>query len=282
MKQEFIPGQLLKKTAVAVHETHAPVLEVHHLHVRYNGVQALEDISFSLARGEYVALVGPNGAGKSTLLKAIAGLIASESGKILIFGHGPGHHICISYLPQRHQIDWNFPVTVFDAVMMGRAGRLGLLHRPKKTDRAFVQQCLDAVGLSSLARRQIGELSGGQQQRMFIARALAQGTELMLLDEPLSGVDAPSQKDILDSLHALRQRGITVIVATHDLSLAADYFDRILLLNRRLTGVGRPAEVLTPARLLEAYGGHLQFVESNGKIMALGDTCCDGGEHKHG
>jgi manganese/iron transport system ATP-binding protein len=263
----------------AEHEPDRPVLEVAHLNVRYDHATALEDVSFQLERGERVAVVGPNGAGKSTLFKVIAGVLQPTSGVVNISGHVPGGHICIAYLSQRSNVDWTFPVSVADVVMMGRIGKLGVFRWPKSSDWDYVHQCLDDVGLLPLAERQISELSGGQQQRMFIARALAQEAEIMLMDEPLSGLDVQSQEDIYAILDELRRRSVTVMVATHDLDQAATHFDRAMLLNHRLLGFGQPGEVFTTERLVTAYGGHLRLVE-NGEsgLLALGDTCCDEGE----
>jgi manganese/iron transport system ATP-binding protein len=263
----------------AEHEPDRPMLEVAHLNVRYDHVTALEDVSFQLERGERVAVVGPNGAGKSTLFKVIAGVLQPTSGMVNVSGHVPGGHICIAYLPQRSNVDWTFPVSVADVVMMGRIGKLGIFRWPKSSDWDYVHHCLDDVGLLPLAERQISELSGGQQQRMFIARALAQEAEIMLMDEPLSGLDVQSQEDIYAILDKLRHRAVTVMVATHDLDQAATHFDRAMLLNHRLLGFGQPEEVFTTERLVTAYGGHLRLVE-NGEsgLLALGDTCCDEGE----
>jgi len=258
-----------------VHHAEAPILEAAHLTVRYNGRPALEDVSFRLVSGERIALVGPNGAGKSTLFKVIAGVLDPTAGEVTIAGHCPGGHICIAYLPQRSQVDWTFPVTVADVVMMGRIGRIGLLRRPGRQDWEYVHQCLDVVGMTDLANRQIGELSGGQQQRMFIARALAQEAELMLMDEPLTGLDVPTQEDIFRIMNELRQRQVTVMVATHDLNLAAERFDQVMLLNVRLLGIGQPNEVFTPERLRQAYGGHLRLIQTEDGLMVLSDTCCE-------
>jgi manganese/iron transport system ATP-binding protein len=239
--------------------------------VRYNGRFALEDITFHLHAGEHVAVVGPNGAGKSTLFKVVAGVLAPTSGKVSIFGSTPRGHVCIAYIPQRSQVDWNFPVNVADVVMMGRSAKLGPLGWPKKRDWNFVHQALETVELNDLAKRQIGELSGGQQQRMFIARALAQEAELMLMDEPLTGLDVPSQESILYLLDELQRQSVTVMVATHDLEQAAQHFDRIMLLNRRLVGFGTANEVLQTEKLLLDYGGRLR--SGKGGTLLI-DECC--------
>lgn len=264
------------------HVLHRPsdaVLEVEEVTVRYNGrALALHEVSFTLQRGERVAVVGPNGAGKSTLLKVIAGVLAPTAGRISVYGHAPGGHICIAYVPQRSQVDWSFPVTVADVVMMGRVGKLGLLRWPRRADWQIVYESLRLVDMERFANRQISELSGGQQQRVFLARALAQEAELLLMDEPLTGLDIPAQEAILRILDLLRARQITVMVATHDLNQAATQFDRLLLLNHRLIAIGQAAEVLTPAHLTQAYGGQITVLKAGEETLVLPDTCCDHGE----
>ncbi len=259
------------------HAPGEPILEVSRVSMRYNGVVALEDVSFTVEMGERVAVVGPNGAGKSTLLKIIAGVLTPTAGSVRISGHGPHGHLCIAYIPQRNQVDWNFPLTVADVVMMGRVGKMGLLRHPNARDWAVVRHALEQVGIAELADRPIRNLSGGQQQRMFIARALAQEAELLLMDEPFTGLDLPAQEGILEILEGLRRQGVTVLVATHDLEQAATRFDRVLLLNRRLIAFGAPEEVFTPEALRAAYGGHLRLVSIGGELIAVGDTCCEGG-----
>ena len=248
-----------------------PILDVRNLSVRYNGRFALEDVTFHLHIGEQVAVVGPNGAGKSTLFKVVAGVLPPNAGEVKIYGSTPRGHVCIAYIPQRSQVDWGFPVNVADVVMMGRIAKLGPLNWPKKRDWDLVHESLHIVELDNLAKRQIGELSGGQQQRMFIARALAQEAELMLMDEPFSGLDAPSQESILFLLDKLQRQNITVMVATHDLEQAAQHFDRIMLLNHRLIGFGLPDQVLKTEKLVEAYGGRLRS-DRGGTVFI--DECC--------
>jgi manganese/iron transport system ATP-binding protein len=261
------------------HRPDQPVLNVSHLTFRYNGREALGNITFHLHEGERVAIVGPNGAGKSTLLKVVAGVLQPSSGDVNIYGSHPDKHVCIGYIPQRSQVDWNFPVTVADVVMMGRSARLGPFNWPRKKDWEFVHHALETVEIADLASRQIGQLSGGQQQRMFIARALAQESELMLMDEPLTGLDAPSQEGILNLLDRLKQERVTVMVATHDLDQAASHFDRIMLLNRRIVSFGEPARVMQTTNLVKAYGGRLRQLEGD-QILTV-DDCCDDGEHDH-
>jgi len=263
---------------IEAHQPGAPALEVSGVTVRYDGMRALDNVSFQLARGERIAVVGPNGAGKSTLFQVIAGVLHPTQGEVKVYGHRPGGHICIAYVPQRSQVDWTFPVNVADVVMMGRIGKLGLFRWPKHRDWDYAHACLEIVGMADLADRQIGELSGGQQQRVFIARALAQEAELMLMDEPLTGLDMPSQEDIFGILDELRGRDVTVMVATHDLNLAAERFDRLMLLNHRLVGIGQPDQVFTQEQLVQAYGGHMHLIETDdGDVMALSDTCCGHG-----
>ncbi len=251
------------------------------LTVRYESGLALDSVSFELEMGDRIAVVGPNGAGKSTLFKVIAGVINNSQGEVHVYGREPGGHICIAYVPQRNQVDWSFPVDVSDVVLMGRVGQMGLFRHASGRDRKLAREALEVVQLDHLAHRQIGQLSGGQQQRMFIARALAQEAELMLLDEPLTGLDINSQETLFAILDALKKRGVTVLVAMHDLKLAAERFDRVMLLSTRLMGFGPPAEVLTPENLLSAYGGHLQLVSTDDGMLAIGDTCCDGGDKAH-
>lgn len=244
------------------HEPDAPILELQDLSLRYGEQIALDDLSIQLETGEQVAVVGPNGAGKSTLLKLVAGVLKPTSGQIQIYGHRPSRHVCVAYVPQRSEIDWRFPVTVFDVAMMGRVGQLGLLRRPRKADRDLVRQSLTTVGVAHLADRQIGELSGGQQQRVFIARALAQQAELMLLDEPLTGLDVNAQQEIWDILDVLREQNVTSLVTIHNLDLAAERFDRVMLLNKGLYGFGPPEETLSDSQVAAAYGGRATFHES--------------------
>jgi manganese/iron transport system ATP-binding protein len=260
------------------HDLNQPILKLRDVSVRFNGTLALDDISFQLQRGERVAIIGPNGAGKSTLFNVISGVLSPTRGKVKIYGHRPGQHICIAYVPQRSQADWKFPVNVADVVMMGRVGRLGLFRWPKRKDWEEVHRSLELVEMDDLAERQIGELSGGQQQRVFIARALAQEAELMLMDEPLTGLDVKSQEDIFAILDKLRQHNVTILVATHDLNLAAERFDRLMLLNQQLLGFGQAKEVFTPDLLNQAYSGHMRLIETANGTMFISDTCCGGGD----
>jgi manganese/iron transport system ATP-binding protein len=257
------------------HQEDAPILRTQGLGVRYESGFGLEDVNFTLNVSERLAVVGPNGAGKSTLLKIIAGVLSPTDGHVEIYGQEPRGHICIAYLPQRSQVDWHFPVTVADVVMMGRVGKLGLFRNPRAQDWEIVAHALEIVRMDHLSKRQISQLSGGQQQRMFIARALAQEAELMLMDEPLTGLDVNSQEEVFGVLDELREGDVTVLVSLHDLKMAAQRFDRVMLLNRKVLGIGTPEQVLIPENLLAAYGGHLHLVPTEDGMLALGDTCCD-------
>lgn len=256
------------------HKPNTPTLRMQEVSVAYlsqksggsvpNGkVYAIESITFTAQAGEQICVIGPNGAGKSTLLKVAAGILEPDSGRVELFGFTPDKHICIGYVPQRSEIDWTFPVTVFDVVMMGRTKQIGLFRWAGRKDRAIVQESLARVQAEDLAQKQIGELSGGQQQRVFIARALAQEANLILMDEPLGGLDIPSQESILNILDTLREDGVTVMLATHDLGLAAERFDRIMLINRSIISMGHASIVLTPENLIRGYGGEIQLQNYN-------------------
>ncbi len=262
----------------ARHDVNAPSLQLEHVSVSYNGVPALEDISFTVNRGEQVAVVGPNGAGKSTLFNVIAGIVSPQAGKVSIYGSGPTRHICVGYVPQRSRIDWRFPVSVTDTVMMGRIGKIGMFRWPSRKDRQLVKEALEKVEMTQFAQRQIGELSGGQQQRVFLARALAQESELLLLDEPLAGLDMPSQEAFLNILSSLQEDGITMLIATHDLNQAAEIFPAIMLLNHRLIAYGKPSDVLIESVLEEAYGAQMHVVNTDTGSVIVTDTCCSGGQ----
>jgi ABC-type Mn2+/Zn2+ transport system ATPase subunit len=271
-------GPILSRRRGAVHIADAPAVAVARLSVALGGRSALSDVTFELAEGRQLAIVGPNGAGKTTLLRVLAGLLPPSAGDVHIHGHGPCGHVCIAYVPQRSGIDWRFPVTVSDVVMMGRVQRIGPIRRAGPHDRRVVRDALAAVGLSGLSRRQIEELSGGQQQRMFIARALAQEADLILLDEPLAGLDVQSRADVLDLIASLRERDVTVIVALHDLGVAASSFDEVLLLKGRMIGYGPARDVFTEANLREAYGSCLHMAEDGSGVFVVHDTACSGGD----
>lgn len=233
-----------------------PALLVENIETGYPGNRhALSDISFAVEAGERVAVIGPNGAGKSTLFKAIVGLLPFSRGHISIHGLDcHSSHSYVGYVPQQSEIDWSFPVSVFDVVMMGRCRQIGWFRWPSKTDRAIVNDLLDHLSLGDLAQRQISELSGGQRRRVFIARALAQGAHVLLLDEPFTGVDQHAEGEIIEALDILTRHHITILLSTHHLESTALHFDKVLILKGELLAFGPPAEVLTPQQLRDAFG----------------------------
>jgi ABC-type Mn2+/Zn2+ transport system ATPase subunit len=241
-------------------------LVVENITVAYGGKAALHDVNFCVPVGTRVAVIGPNGAGKSTLFKALAGLLPLRSGTISIHGFPLGHHEdCVAYIPQREEVDWQFPVTVSEVVSMGRYGRLGWLRRPGKEDKAVVARGIEQLGISALAHRPLGSLSGGQQQRVFLARALVQEPHILLMDEPFTGVDIATQESMLAFFDQLQRQEVTVLVSTHDLKLAATNFDQVLLLNRHLIAYGPSDRVLTSEHLMEAFGGQVLLL--NGAVV---------------
>ena len=247
-------------------------LEFENVTVGYNGRAALTDLTFQVPHGARVAVVGPNGAGKSTLFKTMVGLLPLRTGRVLIHGRPLGHHLdCVAYVPQREEVDWRFPVTVADVVMMGRYGRLRWLRRAEVRDHEIVARSLEQMGIAHLARRPISELSGGQQQRVFLARALAQEPHILLMDEPFTGVDAATQDTTLVLLDQLQMRDVTMMISTHDLNLAAARFERVLLLNRKLLAYGPAKEIFTPQVLAEAFGSQA-LVLPEGTVVV--DHCC--------
>jgi manganese/iron transport system ATP-binding protein len=244
------------------------------LDVAYDRRLVIEGVTFSVPRGAMVGIVGPNGGGKSTLLKAVLGLVPKLRGTVEILGRPVNRKArrLVGYVPQREDVDWNFPVSAFDVVMMGRVPSVKLFWQPAARDKELAWEALRTVGMEKFADTPIGEFSGGQQQRIFLARALAQQAEVLLLDEPVSGVDAPSQHEIFDLLRSLKEAGKTVIVATHDLSCVAERFDLALLLNRRVVAFGRPEEVFTSELLNETYQSHLMILKLGDRTIAIEDT----------
>jgi len=245
-----------------------PVLEVHDLTVSYHKKPVLWDVDLALPTGQVIGIIGPNGAGKSTLLKAMMGLVQPDSGYVKFFDKPlDAVRKQVSYVPQKESVDWDFPASVLDVVVMGRYARLGLLQRPGKADRAHALDCLRQVGMEALAQRQIAQLSGGQQQRVFLARALAQEAQLYLMDEPFVGIDAATEKVIIALLQAMAQAGKTVLVVHHDLQSAAHYFDWSILLNMRVVATGPTQAVLTPTLLQETYGSQLTILSQVSDLL---------------
>jgi manganese/zinc/iron transport system ATP- binding protein len=249
-----------KPATPPLHEPHI-ALHVEDLTVTYNEAPVLWDIDLDVPPGVMCAVVGPNGAGKSTLIKTALGLIAPVAGHVRFFGQTYAQaRRRVGYVPQRASVDWDFPASVLDVVVMGLFGQLGLFSRPGKRERARAMAALEQVGMADYARRQIADLSGGQQQRVFIARALVQEADLYFLDEPMAGVDARTEATIIDLLHRLRDQGRTVVVVHHDLQTVERYFDWLVLLNRKIIAQGPVAQVYTPDNLRRAYGGAVALI----------------------
>ena len=247
----------------------APPIEVHDLTVAYHNRPVLWDVDVSFPEGRLIAVVGPNGAGKSTLIKAIMGLVPLASGHVNIFGKPAREgRAAVAYVPQRGSVDWDFPTTARDVVLMGRYGQIPLFAWPRRRDRDIAQASLEKVGMAEFGNRQISQLSGGQQQRVFLARALAQQTSVYLMDEPFAGVDAATERAIVELLRELREQGSTVVSVHHDLQTVPEYFDDVLLLNLRVVGFGPVAQVFTPANLQTAYGGRLSLLTEVGERLS--------------
>jgi manganese/zinc/iron transport system ATP- binding protein len=247
-----------------------PPIEVHDLTVAYRKKPVLWNIDFTLPEGRLVGMVGPNGAGKSTLIKAIMGLMPLMSGYVKIYGETLGEkRDLVAYVPQRESVDWDFPTDALDVVTMGRYGKLSLLGRPSRKDKQIAMESLRKVGLADFAKRQISQLSGGQQQRVFLARALVQEASIYLMDEPFAGVDAATEKAIIELLKELKSQGKTVLVVHHDLQTVTEYFDCVMLLNMRLVKYGATKEVFTDENLRLTYGGKLSLLaEAAEKVSA--------------
>ncbi|RBP96701.1 iron/zinc/copper transport system ATP-binding protein [Cytobacillus firmus] len=242
-----------------------PAISIEDLHVSYFGNEAVTGVSLSVNTGNLVGIIGPNGAGKSTFLKAMLNLIPKDKGAVRVMGKPIAEvRKSIAYVPQRNDIDWDFPITVLDAVLIGTYPHLKLFRRPKKKDKEWAMECLQRVGMQEFSKRQIGELSGGQQQRVFLARALAQKADLFFLDEPFVGVDVSSEETIVQILKELCRQGKTVIVVHHDLSKANDYFNQLILLNKELISYGTVEEVFKPEVIAKAYKGQFAFMNEIG------------------
>ena len=237
-----------------------PVILAEGLTVAYDARPVLRSVSFAVAQGEMVGVIGPNGAGKSTLLKCMLGLIRPDYGRVELFGGAvTSNRDRVAYVPQTEGVDWDFPATVFDVVMMGRA-RMGWMGWPGRKDRAAARDALEQVGMTRFAKRHIRQLSGGQQRRVFLARALCQEADLLLLDEPFAGVDAASEQAIFALIDEIRRLGKTVLVVNHDLSIL-DRFDRVLMLNQRVIAFGKPDDAVHEDNLRATYGGRLSLLD---------------------
>tara|TARA_Y100000310_G_scaffold246052_1_gene251163 strand:- start:4631 stop:5371 length:741 start_codon:yes stop_codon:yes gene_type:complete len=237
-------------------------IDVKNLTVSYDKNPVIRSISASIKPKQVVGVIGPNGAGKSTFLKAIMGLLQLDSGSISVFGENISKaRDKVAYVPQRSEIDWDFPVIVRDVVMMGRYKHLGWVRKPKKEDHKIVDESLQQLGMQDFSERQIGELSGGQQQRVFLARALAQQTDILMLDEPFVGVDAATENSILDLMGKLKDVGKTIVVVNHDLSNVVKRYDSLMLINQRLVAYGKTKDVFKQDIINKAYGGRLTLLE---------------------
>ncbi|RJE74928.1 metal ABC transporter ATP-binding protein [Reichenbachiella sp. MSK19-1] len=245
-----------------------PILEVHDLTVTYSRKPVLWGVDMTLPKGSLVGVIGPNGAGKSTLIKAIMGLVPLSSGWVELFG-SPLDDVRkkVSYVPQKESVDWDFPASVRDVVVMGRYAKVGLFKRPRKADYEAADYAIAQVKMTEFANRQISQLSGGQQQRVFLARALAQNADLYFMDEPFAGVDAATEKAIIGILKQMSAQGKTVIVVHHDLQTVTKYFDWVVQLNTRLVASGPVEEVFTQELLQETYGGKLTILSDVGNLL---------------
>ena len=249
-------------------EAKDPVVEIHDLTVSYQKKPVLWNIDATLPKGALIGIIGPNGAGKSTLIKSAMGLLPLASGYVRMFDQ-PLDKVRdrVSYVPQRESVDWDFPTSVLDVVLMGRYAKLGLIARPRKADKEMAINCLRKVGMEAFVNRQISQLSGGQQQRVFLARALAQEADLYFMDEPFAGVDAATETAILAIMQEMTAQGKTVIVVHHDLQSAAEFFDWIMLLNMRLVASGPIDKVFNNQLLQETYGGKLTVLAEVGELV---------------
>ena len=255
------------RSQVADTQAGVPAVRLQDLTVGYDKTPVLTDTDLQIDWGLLVGVIGPNGAGKSTLIKTMLGTLRVYSGKVEVGGFPPRTREArnlVGYVPQREVVNWDFPVTVWDVVMMGRTSRIGPLRFPGPDDRRAVARALERVGMTAFQGRQISQLSGGQQQRVFLARALAQEGRLLLLDEPLNGVDAATQETIGALLRQVRNEGGTVVMATHDLELAAEWCDRLVMVNHAIIAYGTPPDALRPEVLRATYGGHALVIPALG------------------
>jgi manganese/zinc/iron transport system ATP- binding protein len=246
-----------------------PALEVHDLTVSYHRKPVLWNVDLAVPPGKLVGIIGPNGAGKSTLIKAVMGLLPLSSGWVQVFGKPVGsQRDKVGYVPQRESVDWTFPVTAMDVVLMGRYGSVPWYRRIGRAERELARDALEKVSMQAYADRQISNLSGGQQQRVFLARALVQQSSIYLMDEPFAGVDAATEAAIMKLLQDLRGAGKTVLVVHHDLQTAREYFDMLILLNMRLVAFGPTEQVFTPELLQKTYGGRLTILSDVAEAVA--------------
>ncbi|KGX87315.1 metal ABC transporter ATP-binding protein [Pontibacillus litoralis] len=246
-------------------------LQVNNISVTYEKQPVLEGVQFNIPEGTLTGIIGPNGAGKSTLIKAILHLIPRLSGEVTVYGKPyKQQRKLIGYVPQRSEVDWDFPTNALDVVLMGRYGHIGMFKRPNKKEVQFAYECLEKVGMKAFANRQISQLSGGQQQRVFLARALAQDAQIYFMDEPFAGVDAATEKAIMKLLQEWKEQGKTVLVVHHDLQTVRDYFDNCLLLNKKPIECGPTEKVFTLNNLEKTYGGAISFLGNSPMLVQKG------------
>lgn len=240
-------------------------IDVKNLSVSYSGKKAIRDVSFSMSAGKLIGIIGPNGAGKSTLIKGMLDLVSTDSGEVTMFGQTLDHmRKEIAYIPQRADIDWDFPILVRDTVLLGTYPKLGLFTRPGEEEKEIALKALAKVGMKDFADKQIGQLSGGQQQRVFVARSLAQQADIFFMDEPFVGVDINSEEIIINILKELRNQGKIIFVIHHDLTKVEEYFDEVILINRKLIAAGPVEEVVTPEIMEKTFEVPLSVLENMG------------------
>jgi manganese/zinc/iron transport system ATP- binding protein len=245
------------------------VISVKNLTVSYQKKPAIKSINLKISEGSIVGIIGPNGAGKSTLIKAMLGLLPYDTGEVKIFGKDLDEsRKRISYIPQREQFDWDFPINVEDVVMMGRYSHLGMFSFPGKKDKEIVEEKIRKVGMQDFRTRQIRNLSGGQQQRIFLARALAQESDIYLMDEPFVGVDAKTERTIFDLMNELKQQNKTILVVHHDLGKVTEYFDKLILINQTLIAYGDTDLVFNKELISKTYGGRLTILQKTEELIA--------------
>jgi manganese/zinc/iron transport system ATP- binding protein len=259
----------MKGTKVMNAERNELPIEIHDMTIAYHKKPVLWDVDLQLPEGKLVGIIGPNGAGKSTMIKAVMGLIPKASGWVKIYGKPyEEQRQLIGYVPQRESVDWDFPISALEVVLMGRYGRVGWIRRVGKEDRRIAEEALEKVGMGEFRDRQISQLSGGQQQRIFLARALAQDARIYLMDEPFAGVDAATERAIIDILIELRRQERTILVVHHDLQTVTQYFDWVIMLNMRVVASGPTDEMYTDENLQRTYGGKLTVLSQAAQAMA--------------
>lgn len=248
------------------------VLQLKNVMIERNRKTILRDLNLTMPGGRLCAIVGPNGAGKSSLIQAMLGMLPISEGVMTVLGEAPGKKLTsIAYVPQKESVDWDFPIQVFDVVLMGTYARLGMFRRVGRAQRELALDCLRLMGIEDLRDRQISELSGGQQQRVFLARAMAQQADVYMMDEPFVGVDAKTERKIIEVLKRERDRGTGIFVVHHDLATIRNYFDEVILLNQTVVAAGAVAEVFTPDNLRRTYGGSVHLFEEPSPELSVSD-----------